>query len=187
MTNITPLVPRQLVRPLVGGGRFDRGRNGGDPRRPMTRRPMKASTIISMLVFVAGLMAGAGGLHAQDIEVRQIDAILNSKPLAPDADGAIVEQVRAGGAELGILVMRRNRLHHHSHQDHVLYLLRGEAIARLENAAGQVETRTVRPGDILSLPRGEKHGFEKSGAEDPVFLLVATPLPPGVEETTYHE
>ena len=56
-----------------------------------------------------------------------------------------------------------------------------------ETAAGQVETRTVRPGDILSLPRGKKHGFEKSGSEDLVFLIVATPLPPGVEETTYHE
>ena len=144
MTNITSLVPRQLVRPLVGGGRFDiAAETGRDPRRPMTRRPVKASTIMSMLVFVAGLMAGAGGLHARDIEVRQIDAILNSKPLASDADGAIVEQIRAGGAELGILVMRRNRLHHHSQQDHVLYLLRGEAIARLENAARERSGRAI--------------------------------------------
>ena len=87
--------------------------------------------------------------------------------------GAIIEQIRAGGAELGILVMRKNRLHHHSNQDHVLYLLRGEATAKVETAAGQVETRTVRPGDILSLPRGRKHGFEKAGDEDLVFLIVA--------------
>lgn len=155
----------------------------------MIRGSNKYPVIRRMLVCVIGLTAAAGSLRAQEdrIEVRQIDAILNSKPLARDADGAIIEQIRAGGAGLGILVMRKNRLHHHSHQDHVLYLLRGEAIARLENAAGQVETRTVRPGDILSLPRGKKHGFEKSGAEDLVFLLVATPLPAGVEETTYHE
>jgi quercetin dioxygenase-like cupin family protein len=155
----------------------------------MMRRSMKSPVIVPMLALVAGMMAGTGSLRAQEdrIEVRQIDAILNSKPLAPEATAAIVEQIRAGGAELGILVMRKNRLHHHSHQDHVLYLLRGEAIAKLETAAGQVETRMVRPGDILSLPRGKKHGFEKSGAEDLVFLIVATPLPPGVEETTYHE
>jgi mannose-6-phosphate isomerase-like protein (cupin superfamily) len=155
----------------------------------MIGRSTKSPVITPMLVFVVGLMAGAGSPGAQEDrnEVKQIDAILNSKPLAPDATGAIIEHIRAGGAELGILVMRKNRLHHHSHQDHVLYLLRGEAIAKLETAAGQVETRTVRPGDILSLPRGKKHGFEKSGAEDLVFLVVATPLPPGVEETTYHE
>jgi mannose-6-phosphate isomerase-like protein (cupin superfamily) len=154
----------------------------------MLRRSMKSPVITPALVLV-GLLAGAGGLRAQEdrIEVKQIDAILNSNPLAPDATAAIIEHIRAGGAELGILVMRKNRLHHHSHQDHVLYLLRGEGIAKLETTSGQVETRTVRPGDILSLPRGKKHGFEKSGAEDLVFLIVATPLPPGVEETTYHE
>jgi mannose-6-phosphate isomerase-like protein (cupin superfamily) len=155
----------------------------------MIRRSIKSPLIMPMLACVVGLIAGAGNARAQgdQIEIRQIDAILDSKPLAPDATGAIIEQIRAGGAELGILVMRKNRLHHHSHQDHVLYLLRGEAIAKLETSAGQVETRTVRPGNILSLPRGKKHGFEKSGAEDLVFLIVATPLPPGVEETTYHE
>jgi quercetin dioxygenase-like cupin family protein len=83
--------------------------------------------------------------------------------------------------------MSKNRLHHHSHQDHVLYVVRGRGTAKLENATGQVETRMIEPGDILSLPRGKKHGFEKSGNEDLVFLVVATPLPPGVEETTYHE
>jgi hypothetical protein len=36
-------------------------------------------------------------------------------------------------------------------------------------------------------PRGRKHGFEKSGGEDLVLLVVAPPLPPGVKETTYHE
>ncbi len=145
---------------------------------------LPASTVAASLLIV-----GAVGSAAADseIDVRQLDAIVKSSPLASDATAAIVEHVRAGGAAVGILVMRQNRLHHHSHQDHVLYLARGVAVATLENAAGQVETRTVRPGDILSLPRGKKHGFEKSSAEDLVFLVVATPLPPGVDETTYHE
>jgi quercetin dioxygenase-like cupin family protein len=69
----------------------------------------------------------------------------------------------------------------------VLYLARGTGVARLENEAGQTETRTIRAGDILSLPRGKKHGFEKSSDENLVFLVIATPLPPGVEETTFHE
>lgn len=140
-------------------------------------------------LLAASLLAGTLGLaaDAERIEVKQLDAIVKNHPLAPDATAEIVEYVRAGGAEVGVLVMRKNRLHHHSHQDHVLYLARGIGVAKLENAAGEVETRTVRPGDILSLPRGKKHGFEKTGEEDLVFLVVATALPPGVEETTYHE
>jgi mannose-6-phosphate isomerase-like protein (cupin superfamily) len=120
------------------------------------------------------------------IEVKNLDLIVKNNPLG-DAPAMIVDSIRAGGAELGVLVMSKNRLHHHVAQDHVLYLAAGNGIARLENAAGHIETRPIKPGDILALPRGKKHGFEKSGPEDLVFLVVATPLPPGVEETTYHE
>jgi mannose-6-phosphate isomerase-like protein (cupin superfamily) len=140
--------------------------------------------------LVAALsLAGASGWameHGQ-IEVRQIDRIVGDNPLPPDTTDAIVQYVRAGDAEIGVLVMRRNRLHHHSQQDHVLYLARGAGVARLENQAGQIELRPIKAGDILSLPRGKKHGFEKSGDENLVFLVVGSPLPPDVEETTFHE
>jgi quercetin dioxygenase-like cupin family protein len=142
-----------------------------------------AATPALALVLLAGPMASA---ESDQIEVKQLDSIVRDNPLN-GANAMIVDSVRAGGAEIGVLVMNHNRLHHHSHQDHVLYVVRGNAIAKLENAAGQVETRAIKPGDILGLPRGRKHGFVKSGAEDIVFLVVATPLPPDVEETTYHE
>lgn len=138
--------------------------------------------------FLLALDGSPMPAFADEIEVKQLDIIIRSNPLTPGGDTAsIVESIRAGGAEVGVLVMSRNRLHHHRHQDHVLYVARGTGTAKLENAAGQVETRAIKPGDILSLPRGKKHGFEKSGPDDLVFLVVATPLPPGVEETTYHE
>jgi quercetin dioxygenase-like cupin family protein len=135
--------------------------------------------------LIAGALVPA---FADEIEVKQLDIIVRNNPLTPGGETAsIVETIRAGGAEVGVLVMSKNRLHHHSHQDHVLYVARGTGTAKLENATGQVESRAIKPGDILSLPRGKKHGFEKSGPADLVFLVVATPLPPGVEETTYHE
>jgi quercetin dioxygenase-like cupin family protein len=138
-----------------------------------------------VLLFVAGSLMPT---FADEIEVKQLDIIVRNNPLTPGGETAsIVESIRAGGAEVGVLVMSKNRLHHHSHQDHVLYLARGTGTAKLENVMGQVESRAIKPGDILSLPRGKKHGFEKSGQDDLVFLVVATPLPPGVEETTYHE
>jgi quercetin dioxygenase-like cupin family protein len=137
------------------------------------------------LALLAGLHAPAS---AEEIEVKQLDVIVKNSPLTPGGETAsIVETIRAGGAEIGVLVMSKNRLHHHSHQDHVLYVARGTGTAKLENAMGRVEVRDIKPGDVLSLPRGKKHGFEKSGQDDLVFLVVATPLPAGVEETTYHE
>jgi mannose-6-phosphate isomerase-like protein (cupin superfamily) len=141
------------------------------------------------LVAAAALVAGSAAAAADDnIAVANLDEIVKSNPLTPGgATDVTVAMIRAGGAEVGVLVMSRNRLHHHIAQDHVLYLARGHGTARLENAQGQVETRPIKPGDFLSLPRGKKHGFAKTGSENLVFLVIATPLPPGVEETTYHE
>jgi len=149
--------------------------------------PIPPPGIPIVSAFVLSAFAASVATEGDAIAVKPIDDVVKAGPLARDTNAAIVESFRAGGAELGVLVMRENRLHHHGHQDHVLYLVRGEGIAKLENAAGQVETRTVRPGDILTLPRGKKHGFKKVGEQDLVFLVVATPLPPDVEETTYHE
>jgi quercetin dioxygenase-like cupin family protein len=152
----------------------------------MSRTPAQA---FFALLVLAPSLAGTCSVAADDdrIEVNQLDAIVRTNPLPREATAAIVASMRAGGAEIGILVMQENKLHHHSHQDHVLYLVRGEGTAKLENAAGQVETRPIRPGDILGLPRGKKHGFERSGEQNLVFLVVATPLPHGGDETIYHE
>jgi mannose-6-phosphate isomerase-like protein (cupin superfamily) len=151
----------------------------------MTLRP----ALVTLPALAAILIAGSTVTTAADdtIAVTNLDVLVNDNPLLPGSAAALVASVRAGGAELGVLVLSKNRLHHHQAQDHVLYVARGEGTARLESATGQIESRPIKPGDILSLPRGRKHGFEKSGREDLVFLVVATPLPPGVEETTYHE
>jgi mannose-6-phosphate isomerase-like protein (cupin superfamily) len=145
-----------------------------------------ANATIPALTLI--LLAAPATLAAASdrIEVKQIDTMVPSKPLPP-GDAEIVGSVRAGDAEISVLVLNRNRLHHHAAQDHVLYVVRGNGTARLENAAGQIESRPIKVGDILGLPRGRKHGFERSGDEDLVFLVVATSLPHGAEETTFHE
>lgn len=148
----------------------------------------RAAHLIMPAFVLPFLAASLAPSRAEEIAVKPLDVIVKNNPLTPGGETAsIVETIRAGGAEIGVLVMSKNRLHHHSHQDHVLYVARGTGTAELENAMGRVEVREVKPGDILSLPRGKKHGFEKSGQDDLVFLVVATPLPAGVEETTYHE
>jgi len=147
------------------------------------------AAFVTLPALAAVLIAGSTLSAAADdpIAVTSLDVIVNDNPLLPGSTAALVASIRAGGAELSVLVLSKNRLHHHQAQDHVLYVARGEGTARLESATGEMETRAIKPGDILSLPRGKKHGFEKSGRENLVFLVVATPLPPDVEETTYHE
>jgi mannose-6-phosphate isomerase-like protein (cupin superfamily) len=142
---------------------------------------------VSALAIMLLTRSATFAASADEIAVTSLDDLVSRNPLLPGSPAAIVASVTAGGAELGVLVLNKNRLHHHEAQDHVLYVARGQGTARIEGPTGRIETRSIKPGDILSVPRGRKHGFEKSGDENLVFLVVATPLPPGVEETTYHE
>ncbi len=146
--------------------------------------------LISAALVLTGLPTPIAVAEAGDkIQVANLDTILKDNPLQHGGPTAsIIASLRAGDAELGILVVSENRLHHHPHQDHVLYLVRGRGIARLEDASGQIEMRAIEPGNLFRLPRGQKHGFAKTGQEDLVFLVVATPLPDaGDQDTVYHD
>ena len=86
----------------------------------------------------------------------------------------MVASRHAGKGELQIVVARKIPLHIHD-QDHVVFVERGTGTARIENAAGEIDTRQVKPGDIVDVPRGKKHAFDKTGDEDLVLLVVTTP------------
>ena len=82
--------------------------------------------------------------------------------------------MRAGKGELQIVVASRIKLHIHD-QDHVVFVARGSGTARIENAQGGIDTRPVKTGDIVDVPRGKKHAFERTGEENLVLLVVTTP------------
>lgn len=154
------------------------------PRRILYAALIAAPIPISTAVSVAT----AGAEERREIAVTELDAVVRQNPLQPGGEtAAMIASFPSGDNELGILMMSRNRLHHHAKQDHVLYLARGHGIARLENARGAIETRAIKPGDILSLPRGRKHAFHKTGEDDLVFLVLAGPGRDDFADTTLHE
>jgi mannose-6-phosphate isomerase-like protein (cupin superfamily) len=124
------------------------------------------------LLFAPAQPAKAG---ERTVEVTDLNTVLKTHPLPPGGPGAsVVASRRAGKGELQIVVARKIPLHIHD-QDHVVFVERGTGTARIENAVGAIETRPVKPGDIVDVPRGKKHGFAKTGDEDLVLLVVTTP------------
>jgi mannose-6-phosphate isomerase-like protein (cupin superfamily) len=157
------------------------------PREAVMTLRISISTALAV-ILLSGPVAVAAQAQEKNIEVTDLDTILKSNPLQPGGPTAkVVGSSRAGNSELQVLVMSKIKLHHHHQEDHVVYIVRGSGTARLENAAGQLETRQVKPGDILNLPRGKKHGFDKTGNEDLVLLVVATAGWKPLEDTKFHE
>jgi mannose-6-phosphate isomerase-like protein (cupin superfamily) len=132
---------------------------------------------MSAAVSTAMVFAAAQIAFAQDrtVEIMDLDTIVKTHPLPPGGPSAsVVASRRAGKGELQIVLARKIPLHIHD-QDHVVFIERGTGTARVENAAGEIETHPVKPGDIVNVPRGKKHAFETTGAEDMVLLVVTTP------------
>lgn len=151
----------------------------------MTRNAYTRAAVLAAIPVLAATMVTA---QAQQIATANLDAIIADNPLAMGGPPAkVIAKERAGDSELQVLVMSKIRLHQHNEEDHIVYVARGEGTARLENAAGQIETRPVRPGDILNLPRGLKHAFDKTGDKDLVLLVVATAGWKPLEDTQFHE
>ena len=127
--------------------------------------------------LAAMLVAVPEATQARDrtVEVTDLETILKTHPLRPgDPNASMVASRHAGKGELQIVVARKIPLHIHD-QDHVVFVERGTGTARIENAAGEIDTRQVKPGDIVDVPRGKKHAFDKTGDEDLVLLVVTTP------------
>lgn len=146
----------------------------------------------ALSISLAVLYTGFAGAEKLNNMVTDIDTVVRQNPIEPLKPGekenaAIVASFSVEDRDLGVLVMSRNRLHHHDQQNHVLYLARGHGTARLENAQGKLETRPIKPGDIFVLPKGKKHAFTKTGDENLVFLVLAGPGKEASGDTTFYE
>jgi quercetin dioxygenase-like cupin family protein len=141
------------------------------------------AALVAALMVVATSPAWAG---AGSINVTSVDVILKQSPLQAGGPTAkVAGSSRAGNSELQVIEMSKIKLHHHDQEDHIVYVARGRGILRL-GEKGQ-ETREVKPGDILNLPRGVPHGFEKQGDENLVLLVVATAGWKPLEDTKFYE
>jgi quercetin dioxygenase-like cupin family protein len=143
---------------------------------------MKAGLTLKSLVLGALVVVGSTtAAEAPKITVTNVDKIvgpdfLGDKP-AKFAPAAQISNV-------GILAgqVKKIRLHTHDLEDHVVYVVRGRAAARLGD-----ETREVGPGDLISIPKRVPHRFEQKGTEPFVILVNATPGWDPLNDTTYLE
>ena len=135
------------------------------------------------LVALAMILgAGAWAYGTAKITVNTLDEVLKGNPLPADKTAQVTWKSRASNAELHILELSKIKLHSHELEDHIVYVVRGQATARLGD-----ETRQVKAGDILNLPKGIPHGFTKEGKENLVFLVVATAGWDGLKDIKFYE
>ena len=141
-----------------------------------------ASTALSLLAATLALPEGAIAQGAPEIVTTNLEDILKKHPLAAGQAARATAVTRVPGAELQVIEMNKIKLHSHSQEDHIVFVVRGKGTVRLDQ-----ETRDVRPGDIFMLPKDMPHGFSKSGDENLILLVIGTPGWKPLEDTKFYE
>lgn len=135
----------------------------------------------SLILMVCLLAGPAAAADAPKITVTSVD-----KVVTPDFLGdkpvkfAPVAQI----ANLGVLAgqVKKIKLHTHEMEDHIVYVVRGKAKARLGD-----EQREVGPGDLIAIPKRVPHSFDQIGSEAFVILVNATPGWDPLKDTRFLE
>jgi mannose-6-phosphate isomerase-like protein (cupin superfamily) len=121
-----------------------------------------------ILMSVIAMTALAGVASAEEpLAFTDLDTLLKQKPLSPGTDADIIDSQHIQAGELQIVVARKIDLHTHEDSVHRIYVARGSGVFRF---AGQ--SRTVKAGDIFTVPKHLVHGFEASPGSEPLVLLV---------------
>lgn len=142
---------------------------------------MKGRPTLAVCLLTGLVVAGAGAAEAPKITVTNLGQIVTADFLG---DKPVKFVPAAQISNVGILAgqVKKIRLHTHELEDHVVYVVRGRAAARLGD-----DKREVGPGDLIAIPKRVPHAFEQLGEEPFVILVNSTPGWNPLEDTRYFE
>ena len=122
-----------------------------------------------MLAAIASTAAAPQATPAEEtVTFTDLDSLLKQKPLSPEGPTAdIVTSQHVDASELQVVVAKKIDLHTHEDTVHRIYVARGRGVFRF---AGQ--SRPVKVGDLLTVPKHVVHGFETARGSEPLVLLV---------------
>jgi len=142
---------------------------------------MKPGLVLRGLAVGLLVVGSATAAEAPKIAVTNVDKIVTPNFLG---DAPVKFAPAAQISNVGLLAgqVKKIKLHTHEMEDHVVYVVRGRAAARLGD-----ETREVGPGDLITIPKRVPHSFEQRGAEPFVVLVNATPGWDPLKDTRYLE
>jgi mannose-6-phosphate isomerase-like protein (cupin superfamily) len=138
-----------------------------------------AHTLVVCLLTGLVTLATARAAEAPKITVTHVDTIVTPGFLG---DAPVKFAPAAQISNIGLLAgqVKKIRLHTHELEDHVVYVVRGKALARLGD-----EMREVGPGEIITIPKRVPHSFAQKGDEPFVILVNATPGWDPLKDTRY--
>lgn len=143
-------------------------------------RNRKSVLVLLLSVFLIGCAAsrpaGSGSTwitfpEGAGDEGATIESWVKTHPLKPGEEVALHEISRGETSSSHLVIIRKEeKLHTHNKHELVAILLKGQGVFTL----GRRQIH-LKPGAILSIPRGVPHGFQNQSAEPAVAYAVFVP------------
>jgi quercetin dioxygenase-like cupin family protein len=142
--------------------------------------------VMNRTLLVGSALLMALGASVSEAEAPKITVTNVSQIVGPAflGDKPVKFAPAAQISTVGILAgqVKKIRLHTHEFEDHIVYVVRGRAMARLGD-----DRREVGPGDLITIPKRVPHSFDQQGDEQFVILVNATPGWDPLKDTRYLE
>lgn len=105
------------------------------------------------------------------MEVVNLLAGIAKTPIDPAVGIALVPGVAEPGVSIGLAVVAdRIKPHYQKISDEIYYIVQGEGTLTVDG-----ETRNLRQGDTVAIPKGKVHGFVNTGSEPCLVLFASGP------------
>lgn len=106
-----------------------------------------------------------------DVKIVNILKQINTVPLDPTVGISIVQGVEEPGVSVNLAVVENSiRPHYHKVSDEIYTVLKGKGMLTVGST-----TKEVSEGDVISIPKGEVHGFVNTGQEPALILFSSGP------------
>ena len=105
------------------------------------------------------------------MEIVNLLTQMTKTPVDPAVGIAVVAGVTEPGVSIGMAVVEKNiRPHYQKVSDEIYFVLRGRGKITVGD-----ETRELKEGDVVAIPKGTVHGFENTGPEPCLVVFASGP------------
>ena len=105
------------------------------------------------------------------MEIVNVLDRMQQTPIDPEVGIAIVQGTAEPGVSVGLAVVKDCiRPHYQKVSDEIYYIVQGRGTVTIGG-----ESRELKQGDVVSIPKGQVHGFVNTGTEPCLVLFASGP------------
>lgn|GEM_PF-756837 len=138
--------------------------------KPLPKIAVLSLSLTLIIAFSFGRTASLQGQEKPKPMVGNAQDIIEKNPMKAGETISRVEVARTEGANMRVIEIVEAKPHYHANTDEFVTVVAGKGKLAMGG-----ETKEIKAGDVLFLPRGTEHGITREGNEKLIVIVVNSP------------